>query len=456
MKQTLSMVMAAMTIAALTSCSNDNGTSFTGKITGLQDNFILLGGILTPQIDTIQVNEDGTFDARIELTEPKTDYVIMEHPKSGFKVYLEPGSKLDCQVETYDTVVNNFPITRSRVKFVGDNADCNDFLNNDQLNYYTLQGEMINEVIAKKLPFLQFKQQLGEKVEEVKKEIEKLSNPRFVEANKADYDKKFETALEFYGDFMPQQDEDYKAYLKSADLNDLANINKAGMYANYYQKFEAPATEGDIFVAYFRMLPQLFTNQEVVSALADQKIQGIIQQAPGNLDEIYSVYKEIKKTDSIPANIQKEFNRFNVMSAGKKAVDFDMYDTCGRKVMLSDLKGKAVYMDCWATWCGPCKAEIPYMEKLYEHYKNNPNLILVSVSLDKTTKPWLEMLEKDKPQWPQYIVKDEFKSKLCTTYSITGSPRFMMFDKDGNVISLNAPRPSSEDIIRFIDDALKR
>ena len=96
------------------------------------------------------------------------------------------------------------------------------------------------------------------------------------------------------------------------------------------------------------------------------------------------------------------------------------------------------------------------MEKLYEHYKNNPNLILVSVSLDKTTKPWLEMLEKDKPQWPQYIVKDEFKSKLCTTYSITGIPRFMMFDKDGNVISLNAPRPSSEDIIRFIDDALKR
>ena len=143
------------------------------------------------------------------------------------------------------------------------------------------------------------------------------------------------------------------------------------------------------------------------------------------------------------------------MSAGKQAVDFDLYDVEGNKVMLSDLKGKFVYMDCWATWCGPCKAQIPYMEKLYEHYKNNPNIVLVSVSLDKTTKPWLAMLEKDKPGWPQYIVKDEFKSKLCTAYSITGIPRFMMFDKESNVISLNAPRPSSEDIIRFIDEALK-
>lgn len=455
MKRALFMVMTAMNMAVVTSCTGNTETVLTGKIEGLKDNFILFGGVLNPQTDTIEVRPDGSFSVSYSLTEPKTDYIIMTNPKSGFKIYLEPNNRLDCQVETYDTLIREQPITRCRVRFAGDNVDCNEFLNNDRLYYYTLQGDAMEEAITKKLPFIQFKKLLGEKVEAVKKEMEKLSNPRFVKANKRDYDQKFETILDYYGEFVPQQDEEYKAHLTSADLNDPANKTKAAMYANYYQRFEQPVSNGDMYIGYLRLLPELYTNHAVVSMLADEKIAGVMSQTPSNLEEIFSVYKEIKGSDSIPSEIQEQFNRFSIMSAGKKAIDFDMYDVGGKKVMLSDFQGKAVYMDCWATWCGPCKAEIPYMEKLYEHYKNNPDIILVSVSLDKTTRPWLSMLEKDKPQWPQYIVKDEFESKLCTDYNITGIPRFMMFDKEGNVISLNAPRPSDEKIIRFIDDALK-
>lgn len=455
MKRMLSMAITVITVAATASCTSNTEATLTGQIKGLKDNFILFGGVLNPKMDTITVNNDGTFHAKFALTEPKTDYILIMNPKSGFKIYLEPNRKLNCQVEPYDTLISGQQVTLCHVQFTGDNVDCNEFLNNDRLNFYTVQGEALEETITKKLSFAQFQKNLGERVETIKKEIEKLSNPQFVEATKTDYDKKYQATLDFYGEFMPQQDEDYKAYLTSADLNDLANKAKASMYAKYYQKFEIPASTEDAHIAYLHLLPKLFTNHAVVCALADEKITGIISQAPGNLEEIFSVYKEVKETDPIPTEIQEQFNRFNAMSAGKQAVDFDLYDVEGNKVMLSDLKGKFVYMDCWATWCGPCKAQIPYMEKLYEHYKNNPNIVLVSVSLDKTTKPWLAMLEKDKPGWPQYIVKDEFKSKLCTAYSITGIPRFMMFDKESNVISLNAPRPSSEDIIRFIDEALK-
>ncbi len=456
MRKILFRVMAAMIIVTLTSFTTSKETILKGKIIGLQDSCIVVGGILTPQTDTLRVNSDGIFNAQLTITEPKTDYVTLLNPKSGFKIYLEPGSQVECNIETYDTIMNQLDITRCRVDFSGDNADCNAFLNDEKKNYYVLQEAALNEALKNKMPFLEFKKLLGDKVEKVKKEVEKLSNPQFVKANKADYDQKYKTTLDYYGAFIPQRDDDYRAYLMSVDLNDLANIDKAGMYVKYYEQFEAPASTENVDIAYFHMLPQLFTNHAVVSELADRKVQEIISQAPRNLDEIYAVYKEIKKNDSIPSHIQEEFNRFSILSAGKKAIDFDMYDINGKKVMLSDFKGKAVYLDCWASWCGPCKVEIPNMEKLYEHYKNNPDIVLVSVSLDKTTQPWLKALAKDKPQWPQYIVKGEFSSKLCTTYSVTGIPRFMMFDKEGNVISLDAPRPSDKEIIRFIDNALKQ
>lgn len=62
----------------------------------------------------------------------------------------------------------------------------------------------------------------------------------------------------------------------------------------------------------------------------------------------------------------------NTLEAGSVVKDFEMRDRDGNLVKLSDFKGKLVYMDIWATWCGPCVEEIPNMEKLYQHYKDDP------------------------------------------------------------------------------------
>ena len=67
----------------------------------------------------------------------------------------------------------------------------------------------------------------------------------------------------------------------------------------------------------------------------------------------------------------------NNLEAGSVAKDFEMRDRDGNLVKLSDFKGKLVYMDIWATWCGPCVEEIPNMEKLYQHYKDDPRVLLV-------------------------------------------------------------------------------
>ena len=76
---------------------------------------------------------------------------------------------------------------------------------------------------------------------------------------------------------------------------------------------------------------------------------------------------------------------------------------------------------------------------------------MLSISLDKNKAKWEKKLAEDKPQWRQFICLDAFDSEVCKNYGINAIPRFLFFDKDGKVISLDAPRPSSAKITEYID-----
>ena len=94
------------------------------------------------------------------------------------------------------------------------------------------------------------------------------------------------------------------------------------------------------------------------------------------------------------------------------------------------------------------------MEKLAAHYAKNKDIELISISIDENKEKWEKKLAEDKPKWKQFICLDAFESQLCKNYDINGIPRFLFFDKDGKVISLEAPRPSEEGIIEYIDKHL--
>ena len=85
-----------------------------------------------------------------------------------------------------------------------------------------------------------------------------------------------------------------------------------------------------------------------------------------------------------------------------------------------------------------------------------PNIEFVSISLDRDKKEWLDKLEKDKPSWQQYIIPDNFESEFAKEYNITFIPRFMLFDKEGKIISIDAPRPSDDEALLFFSLSKKR
>jgi thiol-disulfide isomerase/thioredoxin len=121
---------------------------------------------------------------------------------------------------------------------------------------------------------------------------------------------------------------------------------------------------------------------------------------------------------------------------------------------MNDLKGKVVLVDVWATWCGPCRAEIPHLKKLEEELKDK-NIEFVSISVDeeKDRSKWKNMIEKEQLGGTQLFASGW--SEIAKYYNITGIPRFMVFDQQGKIVSVNSPRPSQPELKQLLETTLE-
>lgn len=126
---------------------------------------------------------------------------------------------------------------------------------------------------------------------------------------------------------------------------------------------------------------------------------------------------------------------------GQVSADFTYPDSSGKMISLSDFKGKTVVVDVWATWCGPCRKELPHLKKLEEEMKGK-EVVFIGISLDEA---------KNYAKWKQFLIDEQLpgiqlfagsNSKIAKDYKITGIPRFMVFDREGKIVEANAPRPS--------------
>lgn len=131
-----------------------------------------------------------------------------------------------------------------------------------------------------------------------------------------------------------------------------------------------------------------------------------------------------------------------VFKAGDAAFNFNLADNNGKMMSLADLKGKIVLVDVWATWCAPCKAEIPFLKQLEAEFKGT-DLQIVGISVDEANdkEKWSKMI-KDEQLGGIHLFAGGFTSAFATYYKLTAIPRFMLFDRDGKIIAVQAPRPS--------------
>ena len=185
------------------------------------------------------------------------------------------------------------------------------------------------------------------------------------------------------------------------------------------------------------------------------------------VDSILAKYKNINDSvkNSFKDNLNKSYAGFSEYVAqkqalknkfiGKPAPTFSMEDVNGKKVSSADLKGKNVYVDIWATWCGPCKAEIPSLKKLEEQYGNDITFVSISVDEPKDKEKWKEFVAEKGLKGYQLTTGSAWDSQFVKDLEVQGIPRFVLIDAQGNILDPDAPRPSSSEISGILSELAK-
>ncbi|OQP49954.1 TlpA family protein disulfide reductase [Niastella populi] len=156
-------------------------------------------------------------------------------------------------------------------------------------------------------------------------------------------------------------------------------------------------------------------------------------------------FKKYLVSDSMQARYFRMLKKVSSFKKGDMAYNFSYPDINGNTVTLASLKGKVVLVDVWATWCGPCRAQIPHLKKMEEELRDK-DIAFVSISVDE---------EKDFEKWKAFVAKEELKgiqlyakgwSDFSKYYDIRGIPRFLVFDQNGKIVTVDSPRPSQPEL----------
>ncbi|MGJ8593825.1 MAG: redoxin family protein [Aquaticitalea sp.] len=260
-------------------------------------------------------------------------------------------------------------------------------------------------------------------------------------------------------------------FLKNGyDLNITINTEEFDETVTY----SGEGSEHSNYLAKHSLLQEeLFDN---LNDLDETTIDSTFDGIHGKLTEFYATGKDIDTmiTNGMTRDLEPMLNYYKGYFAQKIAFKkefpkgtaspvFNSYENYkGGTTSLSDLKGKYVYIDVWATWCGPCIAEIPSLKKI-EHDYEGKKIEFVSISVDDARRSGGGSLEVAKEKWRAMIAEedlggiqlfsdDNWNSEFIRTYKINSIPRFLLIDPNGNIVDADAPRPSSEELIALFNE----
>ncbi len=196
------------------------------------------------------------------------------------------------------------------------------------------------------------------------------------------------------------------------------------------------------------------TNADIKENVLEMHVGQCVQAEDLDLDKFWALVNE-KCSKDIVNQYQYIVDAKKNTAAGKQCPDVTFSDINGVSHKLSEFFGKVIFIDLWATWCGPCCAEIPYMEKMVEHYKDDDRIQFVSISLDRDRKAWEDKVKEDKPAWPQFNASREEDKLISSQWGVASIPRFLIINADSTICNNDAFRPSSDDFIEKMDAILE-
>ncbi|MEO6347212.1 MAG: TlpA disulfide reductase family protein [Aquaticitalea sp.] len=249
--------------------------------------------------------------------------------------------------------------------------------------------------------------------------------------------------------FHLANDMDTEVNLDAENLAKSISFSGKGEAENNFLRFKAKkssALYGEDYKEYYSLNRTDF-DTKTKNYLADLNKE--LEAKKSNLDSTFvsNQMEEMKAFEGQNLTQYEEQQKINkALAKGNVSPEFNDYlNYAGGTSSLKDYKGSYVYVDVWATWCGPCKYEIPFLETVEKEY-HDKNIKFVSMSIDnkEDEQKWRDMIVAKKMSGIQILADKDYESQFISDYFIYGIPRFILIDPQGNIVNYDAPRPSEE------------
>jgi thiol-disulfide isomerase/thioredoxin len=423
--------------------------TISGKITNTENGKITIKGESFEK--EIKLNADGTFSEKLSIA--YDGIYSLETGKNSMPIYLSKGEKLNLTADDKAFITT--------LKYTGPGSI---------ENQYITQKSLITSQVSDEELYKLDEPEFLKKVAEIKTAISvlynktKFYNVYFKEKEVANIHYLEQKHLLFYKNYHNfhahlkdfKVSENFPEFDKKIDLDNDAEF----LFSTEYQKLatlkfltniKVDGTNIDFITAKITALKavksQSLKNFIIHNSIYDVNIDN------ANYEKIYQEYLSATNSPKLKENLTTIYNNIKAIEPGKSSPQFDYENQKGGKTSLESLKGKYVYIDVWATWCGPCLREVPSLQKVEEQYQGK-NIEFVSISIDvmKDHEKWSTLVNTKQLGGIQLLADKDWDSKFIKEYEIQGIPRFILIDPNGNIVNSNAPRPSDSSLIDLFNE----
>lgn len=453
-------IIALLSVICFISCQDKEIiTTLSGKIKNSDSKTIKLEGLNFSK--EINLKDDGTFSDTLNLDYDGLYSLVLNDEKQRF-IYLEKGFQLNLE--------NNAEEFEKSFVFKGNGSDENNFMSKKHQIIESIYGKLNNMEGIKPLFSLDEKAFI-EKNELYKKEIlktldeAKLTNQNFIKLEKLDADyhvlKLYEQYPSYHGYFtdnrefkasesFPKVGDDFSMDNEELFKFSYSYRNLSGNHFSEKMYADADSTKTPIEKGFA-------TLKTIKSKLIQSEmVKNMMYELNGATPNLESVYKEMLSyslDEKYKEKLTEKFEIVKNIAKGLPSPTFDYENINGGKTSLESLKGKFVYIDVWATWCGPCIREIPALKAVEKEY-HGKNIEFVSISVDdkKDFEKWKKMVADKELKGIQLFADNAWESDFVKKYAIDGIPRFILIDTEGKIVNADAPRPSEEKLKELLKE----